>query len=108
MGTQRVDVESVDAGIVAGLEKARASLAALIDADSGACRVGATDGLVETGPRCECCGAGVSDHVVKDAIRTYVQMWTLFPFDIALAAARGEATEGELAYLQSLSQEVAA
>jgi hypothetical protein len=92
----------VDAGILAGLEKARETLAALIDESSETCRVGAADGLHETGPRCECCGAGISDATVKDAIRTYVQMWALFPFDVALAAARGEATEGELAYLQSI------
>ncbi len=94
----------VDAGIVAGLELARANLAALVDPDAGRCRVGATDGLVETGPRCECCGAGISDGTIKEAVRTYVQMWTLFPFDVALAALKGEATEGERSYLESVAR----
>jgi hypothetical protein len=96
-----------DAAAVAGLELARENLAALVDTSS-LVRVGAADGVTELGPRCECCGAGVSDHVIKDAVRAYVQMWTLFPFDVALAALRGEATEGERSYLESVAHGAAA
>jgi hypothetical protein len=98
----------ITAEIVAGLELARAKLDDLIDADSGRCRVGAPDGLPEFGPRCECCGAGVSDSTIKDAIRAYLQMWTFFPFDAALQAIRGEASEGELSYLSAVREGTAA
>lgn len=92
-----------DAEAVAGLELARENLAALIDPDSAQCRVGTADGLMELGPRCECCGAGISDQTIKDAIRAYVQMWTLFPFDVALASIKGEATDGERSYPESVA-----
>jgi hypothetical protein len=93
----------VDAHVVAGLELAREKLAALVDPDSEDCRVGATDGLIETGPRCECCGAGIPDQTIKDAIRAYLQLWALFPFDTALARIKGEATDGERAYLEAVA-----
>jgi hypothetical protein len=94
----------IDAETLAGLELARQNLVALTDPGSDRCRVGATDGLPELGPRCDCCGAGISDSTVKDAIRGYLQMWTLFPFDIALAAIKGTATEGERSYLESIAR----
>jgi hypothetical protein len=94
----------IDSEIVASLELARESLVALTDPHAERCQVGATDGLMETGPRCECCGAGISDHIIKDAVKAYVQMWTLFPFDIALASIKGEATDGERSYLGSVSR----
>jgi hypothetical protein len=103
MATLRIDPE-----IVAGLELARVSLAALIDPEAEGCRVGAADGLVEHGPRCGCCGAGISDATVKDAVRAYVHTWALFPFDIALAAIRGEETAGERSYLGSVARGAAA
>ncbi|HKP19055.1 MAG TPA: hypothetical protein VJT84_11285 [Gaiellaceae bacterium] len=93
----------VDAHVVATLELAREKLAALLDPYAEDCRVGATDGLSESGPRCECCGAGISDHTIKDAIRAYVQLWTVFPFDTALARIKGEATDGERAYLEAVA-----
>ena len=94
--------------IVAGLELARTKLDELIDADSERCRLGALDGLPELGPRCECCGAGVSDSTIKDAIRAYLQMWAFFPFDTALQAIKGEASEGELSYLSAVREGTAA
>jgi hypothetical protein len=94
--------------IVAGLELARRHFADLIDARSPRCRVGATDGLHEVGPRCECCGAGISDSTIKDAIAPWFQTWALFPFDTALRAIKGEASEGELSYLRAVSEGVAA
>jgi hypothetical protein len=97
----------IDEEILAGLELARQSIVALTAADAEG-RVGATDGLMELGPRCECCGAGVSDHTIKDAIRAQVQLWALFPFDTALAAIKGEETEGERSYLEAVSRGVAA
>jgi hypothetical protein len=98
----------IDAETVAGLELARRHVAALADPGADECRVGAADGLLELGPRCECCGAGISDATIKDAIRAYVQLWALFPFDTALAAIKGEATEGERSYLASGASGVAA
>jgi hypothetical protein len=94
--------------IIAGLELARKKLADLSDPSSDRCHVGATDGLHEFGPRCECCGAGISDATIKDAVRQYLEMWTLFPFDAALAAINEEATTGELSYLAAVEAGTAA
>jgi hypothetical protein len=96
----------IDASILAGLELARDQLAALIE-HSERCRVGAHPGLPELGPRCEC-GKGLSDETIKDAIRPFMETWALFPFDIALAAIRGQAEEGELEYLDAVAKGSAA
>jgi hypothetical protein len=92
----------IDSNILAGLELARDQLAALIER-SERCRVGAHPGLPEFGPRCEC-GKGLSDETIKDAIRPFMATWALFPFDTALAAIRGQAHEGERAYLEAVAK----
>jgi hypothetical protein len=96
----------IDSSILAGLELARDQLAALIE-QSERCRVGAHPGLPEFGPRCEC-GKGLSDETIKDAIRPFMETWALFPFDIALAAIRGQADEGERSYLEAVAKGAAA
>jgi hypothetical protein len=100
---------AVNPDVLAGLALAREKLQELVDTSSSSrARLGAKDGQHELGPHCECCGAGISDWVIKDAVRLYLQMWVLFPFDTALQAAKGAATEGERSYLRAVSLGVAA
>jgi hypothetical protein len=93
----------IDDQILASLRLARDQLAAMIE-ESDRCRLGADSGLpAGLGPSCEHCGHALGDTTIKDAIRPFLETWALFPFDVALAAIRGEARPGDRTYLAAVA-----